>query len=67
MLWTLMLETLAVEVSILLLMRKNRSYGILVDVLDARRKDIFLNIALLGKIEVLSTEDQPPPRMPRVA
>ena len=62
-----MLETLAVEVSILLLMRKNRSYGILVDVLDARRKDIFLNIALLGKIEVMSTGDQPPPRMPAVA
>jgi hypothetical protein len=63
----LMLETSAVEVSILLLMRKNRSYGILADVLEARRKNTFLNIAPLGKIEVLSIGDQPLPRMPAVA
>jgi hypothetical protein len=48
-------------------MKKNsRSYKILVDVSDARRRDISLSIAPLGKIGMLSIEDQPPPRMPIV-
>jgi len=60
-------EILATEVSLLLWMKKNRSYEILADVSDARRKDIFPNTALLGRIEMLSMGDQPPPRTPVVA
>jgi len=62
-----MLEILAVEVSILSQKKRNRSYKILVNVSDARRKDTFPSIALLGKIGTLSMGDQPPPRMPVVA
>jgi len=53
------------EVSPLLVLKKNRSYEILADVLDARRKDIFPNIVLPDRM--LSMGDQPPPRTPAVA
>ena len=62
-----MLEILAAEVSPLLVMKRNRSYEILADVSDARRKDIFLNTTPLGRIGMLSMGDQPPPRTPTVA
>jgi hypothetical protein len=52
-----MLEILAAEVSPLLVMKRNRSYEILADVSDARRKDIFLNTAPLGRIGMLSMGD----------
>jgi hypothetical protein len=58
---------LAVEVSPLLQIKKSRSYEILADVSDARRKDTFPSTALLGRIGMLSTGDQPPPRTPAVA
>jgi hypothetical protein len=48
-------------------MKRNKRYEILVDVLDARRKDTFPSTALLGRIGMLSMRDQPPPRMPTVA
>jgi len=67
MLWTLIQETSTTEVSPLLATKKSRSYGILVDVSDARRKDTFQSIAPLGRIQMLSMGDQPPPRMPVVA
>jgi hypothetical protein len=64
--WTLIPEILAVEVLPLLAMKKNKSYEILADVLDARRKDIFPSTVPLGRIGMLSTGDQPSPRMPAV-
>jgi hypothetical protein len=51
----------------LFLMKKNRNYGILADVLGARRRDILQNIAQLNRMEMLSIGDQHPPRMPVVA
>jgi hypothetical protein len=60
------LETSTVEVSPLLAIKKSRSYKILADVSDARRKDIFPNTAPLGRIGMLSMGNQPPPRMPIV-
>jgi hypothetical protein len=60
-------ETSTIEVLPLLVTKKSRSYKILADVLDARRKDIFPSIVPPDKIEMLSTGDQPPPRTPIVA
>ena len=60
-------ELSAMEVSPLLAIKRNRSYEILVDVSDAKKKDTFPNIALLGRIGTLSMGDQPPPRTPAVA
>jgi hypothetical protein len=60
-------ETSTMEVLPLLAIKKSRSYEILADVSDARRKDISLSIAPSGKIGMLSMGDQPPPRMPVVA
>jgi hypothetical protein len=65
--WTLTLETSTTEVSPLLAIKKSRSYEILADVSDARRKDTFPRIAPPGRIETLSMGDQPPPRTPVVA
>jgi hypothetical protein len=48
-------------------MKKNRSYEILADVLDARRKGISLNIVPPDRIRTMSMGDQPPPRTPIVA
>jgi hypothetical protein len=64
-LWMLIQETSTTEVSPLLAPKKNRSYKILADVLDARRKDTSPSIALPNR--TLSMGDQPPPRMPVVA
>jgi len=47
--------------------KKSRSYEILADVSDARRKDTFPSIAPPGRIGMLSMGDQPPPRMLAVA
>jgi hypothetical protein len=58
-------ETSTTEVSPLLATKKSRSYGILVDVSDARRKDTFPSIVLPDRM--LSMGDQPPPRTPVVA
>jgi hypothetical protein len=60
-------ETSTAEVSPLLATKKSRSYKILVDVSDARRRDTSLNIAPPNRIGMLSMGDQPPPRMPIVA
>jgi hypothetical protein len=65
--WTSIQETSITEVLLLLVMKKNRSYEILVDASDAGRKGIFLSIAPPNRIETLSTGDQPPPRTPIVA
>jgi hypothetical protein len=43
--WTPMPEISATEVSPLLVVKKSRSYKILVDVSDARRKNIFPSTA----------------------
>jgi hypothetical protein len=60
-------ETSTAEVSPLLAMKKNRSYEILVDVSDVRRKDTSLSIVPPDRIGTLSMGDQPPPRTPIVA
>jgi hypothetical protein len=65
--WMLIQETSTIEVSPLLVMKKNRSYKTLADVSDARRRDTSLSIAPPDRIGMLSMGDQPPPRMPRVA
>jgi hypothetical protein len=57
----LILEISTTEVLPLLVMKRNKSYEILADVSDARRKNISPNTAPLGKIETLSMGDQPPP------
>jgi hypothetical protein len=59
MLWTSIQETSTMEVSLLLAPKKNRSYEILADVSDARRKDISLSIVPPNR--TLSMGDQPPP------
>jgi hypothetical protein len=60
-------KTSTAEVSPLLAMKRSRNYEILVDVLDARRRDISLSITPPDRIRTLSMGDQPPPRMPAVA
>jgi hypothetical protein len=65
MLWTLIQEISAAEVSPLLAPKKNRSYVILADVSDARRRVISLNTVQPDRM--LSMGDQPPPRTPIVA
>jgi hypothetical protein len=65
--WMLMLEISAEEDSSPLLKKRSKSYRILVDVLGARRKDMFPNIARPGRTETLSMGDYPPPRAPTVA
>jgi hypothetical protein len=60
-------ELSAAEVSPLLVKKKNRNYMTLADVSGAKRRVTFPSSVLLGRIEMLSMGDQPPPRMPIVA